>query len=734
MTNPLRAFFTPSPLPVRYCLLGVLWALGGTLNAQPYQLKSAEGTLEISAQGTFTLRPGQAGLPTLTSVNKDWWLVQLWLPDHRGFAGQTVNVKAGAQTPQFQARDNGLRISYPELRQGNQVYQVALTLDIAVVDDAFQISGSINNQEKSWVVRTVQLPDWESTPTEADSLTLYWPVGLGQRFTDLSTLGSRSFNYPSGSGTMPWFTLTNRRGGLYVASHDPQRGAKRLSATYNQDKKAFSFSVQQHPFCAGGQEVPLTPVVIRPYAGEWYQAARLYRSWFDQHLQPVPIPEWVRGNSGWLLAILKQQNGDVMWDYNSLGQLADVADAWNLDVLGLFGWAHGGHDYLYPDYFPDPLMGGTSALKKGIQDAKNKGKRVVLYANGQLIDTGTEYYRYNGNEVIMVNEQRLPYTSAIRKFHSATPVTFVLACNASVGWRKRMLELAEQANALGADGILYDQLGVQGPIQCFDTTHLHQTPATAYTTGRYELLKDIADHMRAKNPDFVIMSEGFFDGLRESIAYHHGWGEGYNFSNPFTAETEDTTDLTTLMKRRVTYPELFRYTFPEVVATQRHATPMQNRLNANYAALYGLRHELESRYRADVQYLLHDSLPGPAAYADPAYYTPDVPMMQSTPPTVARSYMQLLLAFQRRFARMVWEGTFIDTEGITVSTDAVLAKGYRHGDQVGVMLWNFTEKPQSVQVTVQGLKAQEAHEPEAGNVRPDQLMPPQSVRLVLFGK
>ncbi len=740
MKNNLNAFSKNQLLYAFHLLIAgalcFLLLIGSTaVQAQPFQLRSPDATLNIESNGDFKLRPTQVGLPELTSENRDWWSVLMWLPDPRGFLGKTVEVKAGQQAPRYQSLpNNGLRITYAELKQGDNQFKVDLTIDITVVDGAFQLSGSVKNRETNWVVRSVKLPDWQGLTPGPDAPELFWPVGLGQRFVDLKTFGSRGFSYPSGSGTMPWFSLTSAKGGFYIGSHDTVRAAKRINANYDSGKKSISFFFQQHPFCKPGEEFMLAPVIVKSYTGDWHVAAHFYRSWFDKQIKPVPIPDWVRLNSGWLLTILKQQNGDVMWDYPSLDKLADVADAWNLDVIGLFGWAHGGHDYLYPNYIPDPLMGGTAALKDGISKAHKKGKRIVLYANGQLIDSGTEYYRYVGNEVMAINEHQSPYTNAIRKFHSATPVTFVIACNAAEGWRKKMLELAEQANALGADGILYDQLGVQGPIMCFDTTHLHKSPATAYTTGRYEMLKDIADHMRKINPEFIVMSEGFFDGLRESIAYNHGWGEGYNFSNPFTAENEDASDLVSLMKNRVAYPELFRYTFPEVVSTQRHATPMQDRITANFAALYALRHELESRYRADVRYLLQDSIPASNAYADPAYYTPDVPMMQQTVPKVAREYMHQLIDFERKFSSLLWEGKFMDTDGFSLESGQVLAKSYQQGNRLGILIWNFTEKSQTASLKVPGYMLKEAQEPEAGKVSASQPIPPQSVRLMVFEK
>lgn len=135
-----------------------------------------------------------------------------------------------------------------------------------------------------------------------------------------------------------------------------------------------------------------------------------------------------------------------------------------------------------------------------------------------------------------------------------------------------------------------------------------------------------------------------------------------------------------------------------------------------------------------MRYLLQDSVPASDAYSDPAYYTPDVPMMQQTLPKVAREYMHQLIAFERKFSSLLWEGKFMDTDGFSLESGQVLAKSYQRSNQLGIMIWNFTEKPQSAIPKVPGYVLKEAHEPEAGKVAANQPIPPQTVRLMVYEK
>ena len=148
-------------------------------------------------------------------------------------------------------------------------------------------------------------------------------------------------------------------------------------------------------------------MLYKPYEGEWYECGDTYREWFLAHRTITERPEWVKNCTGWLLAILKQQNDEVIIPYEEIGGLlADAAEERGIDILGLFGRGIGGHDRFYPDYRPDPKMGGEKAIKRGIAEAKAKGKRVVLYTNGQLLDMdGTPQYWPDTGRVISVRQR-----------------------------------------------------------------------------------------------------------------------------------------------------------------------------------------------------------------------------------------------------------------------------------------------------------------------------------------
>jgi hypothetical protein len=288
-----------------------------------------------------------------------------------------------------------------------------------------------------------------------------------------------------------------------------------------------------------------------------------------------------------------------------------------------------------------------------------------------------------------------------------------------------MLSLAMQANDLGADGILFDQLGGRGPMACYGEGHGHPVPEMVYTADRVRMLRRIADHMRTINPDFIVMTEGLHDSVTDSISLFHGCVYGV-FAPEINAWARGKG-------MPGAYPEMFRYTFPEVMSTIRIPTPMVSRVVANYTCTYGFRFEIESRYAPDVRYLRQDKVPDAAEYAE-VLSPPDIPMMQATPPAVATRYLKQVIEFQRANADLLWRGRFTDNQGFTFQGPGLVAKSYQAGDRLGVLVWNPSDRPAAFKLAVPHATLASASEPEKASVEASSNLAPQTVRLLVWKK
>ncbi|MBP8802080.1 MAG: hypothetical protein KBI41_11155 [Kiritimatiellae bacterium] len=713
------------------CALGLL-ADGG------FSVTAGKSTLLVDTNG-LSLTPSVAACPASQATGEPFWALLLEphaVPTVHGQGVVITDAQQGA--PRWEKLPDGVRLVYDTLTDGGRVFKIGLTLEIRGSGDAFTMTGSVTNAAHGWLLTGFTGPVLNGIATDLSRTPALLPEGFGKRINrvpapdekqrEWQRLGNNyeaSVVYPGVRGTMQWFALAGREGGLYVGSHDPLHRAKQLSLRYDPSLKRFGMAVRHDFFCRSGESVALAPVVVQPYAGSWHAAARLYRTWFDSVKKLRDVPAWARDTSGWLLCILKQQNGEIMWPYTSLDKLCDVADARGLDILGLFGWAHGGHDHLYPDYIPCPEMGGVEALKKGLKEAKRRGKRTIIYANGQLQEReATEFWRTVGKDIAITRRDGTTYQHTYHKYRNIPVYRFDLGCLYAQAWYDRMLSLAIQANELGADGILYDQLGMMAPMACYGEGHGHPVPSMAHEVERPVFLKRIADHMRQINPDFIVMTEGLHDCALDAISMFHGCTLG-------TYRTSASEMLVRLRASRVAdpFPELFRTVFPEVMSTIRVPTPMMDRDMVNYTCVYGMRYEIESRYGPDATYLREDRVPESDDYVH-VVNKPDVAMMRATPPVEAARYLKEAIDFQRENAAFFWHGRFVDSQGFTLTGKDLVAKGFAAGDRFGVVIWNPLQTVTPFTLEVPGYALESASEPGRERVDPLAPMAASTVRLL----
>ncbi len=722
------------------CVMGMFLGGMALLAAEktPFIVKGQAGSLRVDSKG-LSLAPAVSASPASEATGEHYWAVVLE-PISGGTMQEDVVLESQTQAaPKVKLTRDGLKMIYDNLSDGKKMYDIELTLTVRRSDSAFEIGGELRNSTKEWVIKGFTGPVFNGIRTDLSRTPLLMPSGLGWRIRRvpqdekdqrpwIKQAGKMAVSvvYPSASGTMQWFAFAGESGGLYFGSHDPRYGAKVLSARYDPDRKTFGAAFQHQFYVRAGERHALPTMVVMPYAGNWHVGARAYRTWVDSIGKKIEKPAWEKTASGWLLAILKQQNGDVMWPYDKLGKLADVADERGLDILGLFGWGYGGHDHLYPDYNPCPVLGGEKALREGIKQVHARGKRVVLYANGQLQERGTAYWTTTGQHLAVTRKDGGTVQEFWHKYGNTPGYHFDIGCHATLGWRERMMSLAIQANDFGADGILYDQLGVRGPTACYATDHGHPVPFMSYEADRKEMLRQIADGMRKINPEFVIMTEGFHDAILDSVSYFHGCVRG-----TFQVTAAEIARRLVGIRTDELFPEMMRYTYPEVASTIRYPSPLVDRPMANYTVTFGLRYEIESRYIPDRDYLLDGRIPAVEDYGM-VLSKPDINQVRTLPPKETSAYLKSVATFQKKNADLLMTGTFTDTEGFLFSGQGIVAKGFRSGTAFGVILWNTLDKPASFTLSVPKGGTASASEPGKDQVEAFSELAPQTVRLVVW--
>ena len=411
-----------------------------------FELKTECARLVIDKKNNLKIHENNGAIQIITSINHLWKIV---LKNKVSGIEYPFEINENVQTSQI---DNMIHICSSNYVINDIEIPLETDFTITIKDNAFCFAGSLHVSNDEWEIGELVYPIIEEVSFKNKDVGIYWPAGLGEYFDNSNVFGSKHVRYPSGGQmSMPWFSINSLTDGLYIGSHDPLQGTKIFSLEYNKDNNFYTASINA---TIRDVEYSIPDIMVMIYPGKWYTASKFYRNWYDKHFKLWTPPEWVKNNSGWLLAILKQQNMEIMWVYKEIDKLCDIAERLNLGTIGLFGWAVGGHDHLYPYYPPDNLMGGRRELETAIERAQKRGIRIIIYANGHIMDTSTDYYKYNGYETIVIQKDRQPQIQYYIKQKNSTPVIFAQACTGSDMWRRTMYDMGIQAASLCAEGIL----------------------------------------------------------------------------------------------------------------------------------------------------------------------------------------------------------------------------------------------------------------------------------------
>ena len=655
---------------------------------------------------------------------------------------QVVIPSSEAGTPVVKRHGKRTEVTFPSV--GGRNLEVRLIYEGN--GECHAVTPAVTNREEGWAVIELAGPESPDLGVDVEKMRLLVPEGAGFRF-DLSKVKAsngwtenkeeKCFTYrrpyPCRHMTMQWAEFFSGTENLYIGSHDPEFRWKVFQFKYFPEEKRVAFRQENRFVCVPGETWNGPETRFAHTQGSWKTGSETYRKWYLSVRPLQEKSEWIRKNSGWLLTILRQQNDELMWPYPEVGTvLLDQSERRGIDIVSLFGWTEGGHDRFYPDYVVDPRMGGREALMESIRKIHERGKRVTVYANGQLIDqNGTQFWPDTGQFISVVNPNGKLWHSRFWKYRSAGPRDFGLGCYQTEVWRNRLLRLARQAYDLGADGIIFDQLGVQEPNWCFAENHDHRCPAVVYERDRAEVLEWISAEMKKLNPEFLVITEGIADCELNGVGMFHGYSPtSIACTNP--ANIRDLLDDDGFFS---IFPDMFRYTFPEGDGTVRDSNPATTRGSLNFSTAFGYKHEIECRYAPDKRYLVEGVIPEKSEYQD-IMSPPSYSRMKDQDPDEIVAYSKAVLDFRRKYEDLLYVGDFTSDNGFTLSTEAphVLARSFVFGNQMGVVVWNVSdEAPASFTVTPdKGWKPVASDAPEGTPAEGD--LPAQSIRLLIFEK
>jgi len=378
----------------------------------------------------------------------------------------------------------------------------------------------------------VTFPDFRTRVHGGDMLVLPTVCGrLHPASQSLAYASSGTGNYPSGLLSMQCAGFYGDTGGVYVAVHDPDGSGKRLEM----NNAGGTLAVRWHwpapdmGTPGTGWEMP-GEVLVRPFEGDWFDLAQIYRAWAAESAGWWPrgaqagrpdTPDWFKDTPVWIMS-----NGP--WPYRDPPIPIDQAVAKIKHFAEFMGdlpcavhwynWHQIGFDDNYPHYFP-----ADAGFAEGVAEVQAAGVRVMPYINAHLWDTD------------LADFQTTARPAAVKSFNGSIPTksyngnTFAPMCPATPLWQATIRDLVLQLAGpdYGVNGVYLDQVSAQAAMQCFDPAHGHPLGGGGWwtTQGYWPMLDDI----RQSSPGTILTSESNaepyanrLDGYLTWVSYREG--------------------------------------------------------------------------------------------------------------------------------------------------------------------------------------------------------------------
>lgn len=597
-------------------------------------------------------------------------------------------VPAGRPEVQCEAGRVSLKYSAVECEERGTI-PIAVSLSAELCGDEIHWGIALENRSREQVVREVHYPilsirDPESpmaaiTSERVSERLENLPAQIRSCFTHYMAPDQkyirRTALYPGRAASMNCFALDWGDEGLYYGCHDST--FELTGQVFELERqKSVNMYVVRYPFLKADGSWRECNIVTAPYSGSWTVCAEKYRKWADGWFTPPQIPDHVAHSSGWQRIILHHQYGEYLFPYEKLEQAYDDAAKAGIDTLFLFGWTAAGMDSGYPVYSADPKLGGVKTLKENIRKVQAKGGKVILYFNGQLIDVESDYYRSGEGARVAIKradgtEHRESYnfTNGGTFLRAFVNKTFVVACPACRSWLEILKRHVDFAVELGVDSVFFDQLGLLS-YPCCDPSHGHPVPYTGIMQGKREMLKELYEYAKSRNPEMGVGIECTTDQTLQYTDFVHIFGFPAGVWNSDWREKGEKP-------RTLSASYLFKAAFPEAVISNRNIRDDSDvEFPVNQMLLLGSRSDVEI-YRCR------------ATIAETPHY---------------QAYLAKANALRERFGRLLYDGTFRAETFHRVSNPEIQTNSFLLGDELAVLLTQSNRELARTEVVAPGFQ------------------------------
>jgi len=459
------------------------------------------------------------------------WAVEVKLPDGKH---TRITSTAGGLTPKatVDEKSGDTRLVWDGLGAG-PLGQLTVQLTGKQLSSGASWRLDIENSGKA-AVWNVTFPDLQFPVGKDDMVVI---PSVSGRLHSASRPLSYSGEYPRGTLTMQCCGFYGPRGGIYAAVHDPYGSKKSLKMSGGNGRLVirWTWPVPNMGVPGTGWKMP-GEVVVRPFKGDWFDIAQIYRAWAEKEALWWPrgkqagrpdTPDWFKDTAVWVQAGGPWPRGRSKEGIDQVVSGAKQFAEYMGDIpcaLHWYNWHEMGFDADLPNYFP-----AKKGFAEGVKELQEAGVRVVPYINAYMWSTELKNWSTKVNglgpglSAACKDERGKIYTVRYKQL-------LAVMCSAAPLWQKTIkdITLRLESPEFNLDGVYLDQLSAQPPVLCFDKTHGHPLGGGCWwtTKGYWPMLDDIRKSSRAGK---ILFSESTaepyvnrLDGYLTWVGYRDG--------------------------------------------------------------------------------------------------------------------------------------------------------------------------------------------------------------------
>lgn len=509
----------------------------------------------------------------------------------------TVNVTSRKQSATYSKADVedgiALTFSYDVSFVNNSATIDGITVKSTVTlkkgDGSATFDYEIENGIAGSVITTFTGAQISGIKNDNGDYNLFWPYKEGKIYADaVKTVKTAKDDtarmvacYPSPM-SMQLVQLYNEKEALYYYVPDNTREYKEFNFGSFINKGQYDFqgvqvadkislSCSRYPFIESGAKKTVSAVVGVSAHGDWYEGSDKYREFLLSSGMTRESNDMTDQWTGFSVLIgtyygNKQFAGYTQGDgfKDTYANWAEKTNEYGVTTTTLIGWHEGGFDAMYPDYAFQTGSGfGEDGFRQAMQQGHANGNTFLAYINSHIADkdsvwSNTVYDSAKGinnmerasikTKGFSASTEKSDYVNFMIRESYGTGTYYYAMCPGSELFRDALLDAATRLRNNGIDGIWFDQLMEMPANLCYDASHGHATPATAYGEGYGQLFEELELVMSSKPGAYMFAAEGVCDAWIEYVDVC-----GYMWSRKLGARDTDGKNMS---------PELTRYTMP----------------------------------------------------------------------------------------------------------------------------------------------------------------------------